>query len=419
MLKRLSAGKKFWHRSGGSERMDEAWARRNLQKFTDFLHFEWGGRAFPREVGLSRQLVYSKEEFEKYVITQIKAGRPAYTSLYSQAQLADGDFRVGFIDIDFKEPLRGSKDIEAHAQILENLLKDKVCDALIVYSGGRGFHIYFRWDFIAVKGYADNSIAEFWGKYLGIYLPPRKDSRLTKRMSLWSGASYEKIKPFRDVFDDIDSPLSVNRTRYLYKAWVTRLVKYIFGNSGYMDSIDWNCVGDVRRMVKVPPSWGSVSHSYVVKTLMYDEIDESTLNDYIRLAEEAKREALEAVSAHVRSEMREEVEVVAGLERYPPCIADMVLRMVETGELSHAERFQLAAYLRSVGWKKEDVIDLFRAASDFDEHTTTYQVEHIYSNGYTPAGCLKIINMGACPRLCKLYPSGKYTLRGVRYDYAD
>ncbi len=87
---------------------------------------------------------------------------------------------------------------------------------------------------------------------------------------------------------------------------------------------------------------------------------------------------------------------------FPPCVVDLLDRVRRGENLSHLERFTLAAYLLRVGWSEGEVIDLFRASPDFNERVASYQVRHIASKGYSPPGCERLREWGICRADCGL-----------------
>ncbi len=88
------------------------------------------------------------------------------------------------------------------------------------------------------------------------------------------------------------------------------------------------------------------------------------------------------------------------LRGFPPCIERLVEKARRGENMSHHERFTVAAYLLKVGWTAEQVVDLFRNAPDFKEKVTKYQVEHIAKRGYLPPSCTTLRAWGICDEDC-------------------
>lgn len=88
-------------------------------------------------------------------------------------------------------------------------------------------------------------------------------------------------------------------------------------------------------------------------------------------------------------------------EAFPPCIKALYESIMAGRHLSHVGRFTLTSFLVSVGMPVENVIDLFRNFSDFNERMTRYQVEHIAGERgsrtrYTPPKCETLQTHGVC-----------------------
>jgi DNA primase large subunit len=86
---------------------------------------------------------------------------------------------------------------------------------------------------------------------------------------------------------------------------------------------------------------------------------------------------------------------------FPPCIKHMYDGITSGHHLSHISRFTLTAFLTNIGMTADDVINLYRLLSDFNERLTRYQVEHIAGGRgsrtrYKPPGCDTLRTHGVC-----------------------
>lgn len=96
-------------------------------------------------------------------------------------------------------------------------------------------------------------------------------------------------------------------------------------------------------------------------------------------------------------------------EAFPPCIKALYEKASKGHHLSHIGRFTLTSFLTSIGMPEENIIELFKAASDFKERLTRYQVEHIAGERgsrtrYIPPKCETLKTHGVCVdqnELCK------------------
>jgi DNA primase large subunit len=88
-------------------------------------------------------------------------------------------------------------------------------------------------------------------------------------------------------------------------------------------------------------------------------------------------------------------------EAFPPCIEALYEAASSGRHLSHVGRFALTSFLINIGMSSDNVIELFRSFSDFNERMTRYQVEHIAGERgsrtrYTPPRCETLQTHGVC-----------------------
>jgi DNA primase large subunit len=86
---------------------------------------------------------------------------------------------------------------------------------------------------------------------------------------------------------------------------------------------------------------------------------------------------------------------------FPPCIKELYDATTSGHHISHIGRFALTSFLVSIGMTPENVTDLFRSFSDFNEKMTRYQVEHIAGERgtrtkYLPPRCDTLRTHGVC-----------------------
>jgi DNA primase large subunit len=86
---------------------------------------------------------------------------------------------------------------------------------------------------------------------------------------------------------------------------------------------------------------------------------------------------------------------------FPPCIKTLYEAASSGRHLSHIGRFTLTSFLINVGMPPENVIDLFKNFSDYNERMTRYQIEHIAGERgsrtrYIPPKCDTLRTHGVC-----------------------
>ena len=97
----------------------------------------------------------------------------------------------------------------------------------------------------------------------------------------------------------------------------------------------------------------------------------------------------------------EEYPKTVDVEAFPPCIKALYNSISSGHHLSHIGRFTLTTFLVNIGMTTENVLDLFRTLSDFNERLTRYQVEHIAGQRgsrtkYKPPRCSTLQTHGVC-----------------------
>jgi len=113
-------------------------------------------------------------------------------------------------------------------------------------------------------------------------------------------------------------------------------------------------------------------------------------------------ERLKQLLAEKKGKVRlEEFPKKVVLAAFPPCIKELYATTASGHHISHIGRFALTSFLVNIGMTPEDVIDLFRSLSDFNERMTRYQVEHIAGERgtrtkYVPPRCDTLRTHGIC-----------------------
>ena len=85
----------------------------------------------------------------------------------------------------------------------------------------------------------------------------------------------------------------------------------------------------------------------------------------------------------------------------PPCIMQILAKIRSGEDVSHIENFTIASYMVNTGYGIDEVIDVFKDRSDFNEKVARYQVEHIAGlRGsrvkYKPPSCSRMKTYGLC-----------------------
>jgi DNA primase large subunit len=84
---------------------------------------------------------------------------------------------------------------------------------------------------------------------------------------------------------------------------------------------------------------------------------------------------------------------------WPPCMVKVVSDLDQGVNVNHFGRVFLGAMAATLAIPRESCVNFFSGAPDFNEGTTTYQVNHLYDNAYTPAKCSSLKVNHNCPVL--------------------
>jgi len=114
-------------------------------------------------------------------------------------------------------------------------------------------------------------------------------------------------------------------------------------------------------------------------------------------------ERLQQLFLSRKGKMRfEEMPKQIVLDAFPPCIRQLHNTTLAGRHISHVGRFALTSFLVNSGMSVDNVVDLFRSLSDFNERMTRYQAEHIAGargsrTRYIPPKCDTLRTHGVCP----------------------
>jgi len=114
-------------------------------------------------------------------------------------------------------------------------------------------------------------------------------------------------------------------------------------------------------------------------------------------------EQLQQLFLSKKGKMRvEEMPKEIVLDAFPPCIRQLYNTILSGRHVSHIGRFALTSFLINSGMTVDNVVDLFRSLSDFNERMTRYQAEHIAGGRgsrtkYIPPKCDTLRTHGVCP----------------------
>jgi DNA primase large subunit len=136
------------------------------------------------------------------------------------------------------------------------------------------------------------------------------------------------------------------------------------------------------------------------------QIKDLTLPEGIAAHVEHLKQLLMLKKGKLRMEEMPKTVIIAA---FPPCIKALYNAITSGHHLSHIGRLTLTTFLINVGMGVEEVVELYRSLSDFNERLTRYQVEHIAGargsrTKYIPPKCDTLRTHGVCAgadEICK------------------
>ncbi len=202
--------------------------------------------------------------------------------------------------------------------------------------------------------------------------------------------------------------------------WKVKRSTVVLGNRLYDFQI--GLVNYLNNSIKLKePKWKLVNrildHGYVYATrdetarLLEEEVRENVLrrtnttSDAPRKLPAVLENRLENVRAtivkYLGEPVRYELPKTMVPEALPPCVQHLIKELDVGKNVQHMGRFALASFLSNIGTQEDEIVKLFKPASDYSERMTRYQVEHIAGQRggrtkYTCPMCTTLKTHGVC-----------------------
>lgn len=256
------------------------------------------------------------------------------------------------------------------------------------------------------------------------------DNYLKKRYSLYEAKkafaylkqeSPERILEITEHFRwDIKT---VQPEKVAYQRFAIHFVNYI-QNTTSLQKSEWKLINREVNQGKV----------YIIKNeacrLLQEEIRkyiETKLNTKVKSLPPKIRAIVERLKNEFTAKKGaiklEEYPKKVTIEAFPPCIKALYNSISKGHHLSHIGRFTLTTFLVNIGMTTENVVDLFRTFSDFNERLTRYQVEHVAGQRgsrtkYVPPTCATLRTHRVCTtpdEVCRRvkHPLGYYRRKTI------
>ncbi|MFA7397457.1 MAG: DNA primase large subunit PriL [Candidatus Bathyarchaeia archaeon] len=215
-----------------------------------------------------------------------------------------------------------------------------------------------------------------------------------------------------------DFDWNINEGKEAYKDFKIGF-QYYLKNAGHMHKSEWKLVNQIIDKGYIYLNKDRIARllqeeikSRVEKRLDIPEL-KNLPEDINIIANE-----LSVLAQEIMGQETEEMPKVVVQAAFPPCINALYAEAAGAHHLSHIGRFTLTSFLLNIGMTPEDVNEMYKTFSDYNERLTRYQIEHIAgergsATKYTPPQCSVLQTHGVCKNRdeqCKFiyHPLGYY-----------
>jgi DNA primase large subunit len=218
------------------------------------------------------------------------------------------------------------------------------------------------------------------------------DDWLRRRWSLAEASRIERLLHGEsdEVLMHVVNDLGLKTWRTGEEIWVMHFTLYLHLTKRLATEPRWKLVN--RMLDKGLVSLTRPEVVRLVREWVYENISQTKPTPVNWSPEEAKiiRETLQRRAA--------KTVAPAPSKQWAPC---MVALRNRVSDASHFGLFALAAYMANKGYEVNEIVDVLRVRSDFDERIARYQVEHIAGQRgsrvkYRPPSCQSMKTHGLC-----------------------
>jgi DNA primase large subunit len=218
------------------------------------------------------------------------------------------------------------------------------------------------------------------------------DDWLRRRWSLAEASRIERLLHGEsdEVLMHVVNDLGLKTWRTGEEIWVMHFTLYLHLTKRLATEPRWKLVN--RMLDKGLVSLTRPEVVRLVREWVYENISQTKPTPVNWSPEEAKiiRETLQRRAA--------KTVAPAPSKQWAPCMVALRNRVADA---SHFGLFALAAYMANKGYEVNEIVDVLRVRSDFDERIARYQVEHIAGQRgsrvkYRPPSCQSMKTHGLC-----------------------
>lgn len=230
----------------------------------------------------------------------------------------------------------------------------------------------------------------------------KKRYALAEAKQIYNDMKFEPKERILAIAKNFGWKLSLNTNVEIPYEFKLYFVDYL-RNTTYLNSKKWQLVnrllskGDIYlTKSEIARLLSEEARKHIEKRLEMKDLPKLPRN-MMEIVEKIKKLTVEKIG---KSEMEGFPKTVVQ-DAFPPCIKALYESISSGRHLSHIGRFTLTSFLVNIGISPENVVEIFRNFSDFNEKMTRYQVEHIAGERgsrtkYRPPRCDTLKTHGVC-----------------------
>ena len=235
-----------------------------------------------------------------------------------------------------------------------------------------------------------------------------KNSFIKKRYALaeakqaFRDMQLETRQKIVEIALDFGWNLTLNRNSAIHQEFEVNFADYL-RNTGHLRDKRWKLVNRLLVNGKVYLNQKDVARllQEEVQRRIEERLGTTDLPNFPEKIQDMAEGLMKLAKERIGEEDMEVFPKVVSQFAFPPCIVALYNDAAKGHHLSHVGRFTLTSFLVSIGMPPEEVAELFRSFSDYNERLTRYQIEHIAGERgsrtrYTPPNCATLQTHGVC-----------------------
>jgi len=230
----------------------------------------------------------------------------------------------------------------------------------------------------------------------------KKRYALAEAKQAYNDMKFEPKEKILKIAQNFNWKLTLNKNPQIPYEFALNFTDYL-RNTTHLKGKKWKLVNRLLSNGKVYITKTEVARllSEEVRRHIEKKLEIKTLPKFpqkiTEIAEKIKKLTVEKIGKSEIEGFPKKIDKTA----FPPCIKALYKAVSSGRHLSHIGRFTLTSFLINVGMPPENVIELFKNFSDYNERMTRYQVEHIAGERgsrtrYKPPKCETLKTHSVC-----------------------